>query len=80
MLIEGLLRGDLVLITREAREILRGRGIEGWNISERTASYHIKSLNERKYTETGKVVRELALRRIAENREREEQIRVDIAK
>ena len=80
MLIQGLLRGDLVLITRQAREILRGRGLEGWNISERTASYHIKTLAERKYTETGKVIRELTLRRIAENKEREEQIRVDIAK
>ena len=80
MLIEGLLRGDLVLITRQAREILRGRGLEGWNISERTASYHIKTLSERKYTETGTVIRELALRRIAENSMREEQIRSDIAK
>lgn len=58
---------------------MRDRGVKGWRISERTVSYHIKTLDDRKYTETGKVVRELALQKIKENREKEEQIQSAVA-
>ena len=63
--------GDFADIQRRSQAILKRLGVENWEISHTVASYHSKRCYEAVSTPIGRVVREVARRKIEENAESE---------
>lgn len=65
----GFAYGDLAEIKRRSRDVLKEMGVENWNINHTVASYHAKRHDLPCSTTIGRVVREIARKKLKENEE-----------